>query len=32
MTLLGYNVNNLLADRVGSLKIEAKADRTAKGW
>ena len=32
MILLGYNVNSLLADRVGSLKIEGKADRTAKGW
>ena len=32
MILLGYNANNLLADRVGSLKIEGKADRTAKGW
>ena len=32
MILLGYNVNSLLADRVGLLKIEGKADQTAKGW
>ena len=32
MILLGDNINNLWADGAGSLKIEGKADRTAKGW
>ena len=27
-----FVVNNLLTDGVRSLKIEGKADRTAKGW